>query len=124
MHRTHRFRHLAIATLISLPLIAGAQPSTQASSEPIYGSQLMSQQERDQYRQRMRDAQTTQERDRIRQEHHDQMKDRAKAQGKTLPENPPPYGKGQGWGPGHGKGHGPGYGKGMGPGGVGTPPGG
>lgn len=106
-------RNLAIAALIALPLFASAQ----SSAEPIYGSQLMTQQERSQYRQRMRDAQTAQERDRIRQEHHEQMKERAKAQGKTLPDGPPPYGKGKGWGPGHGKGHGPSYGSGMGPGG-------
>lgn len=111
MPHTQHLKHFVIATMISLPLMSTAQSKT----EPIYGSQLMSQQERDQYRQRMRDAQTAQERDRIRQEHHEQMKERAKAQGKTLPDGPPPHGKGKGWGPGHGKG--------MGPGGGGSPPG-
>ncbi len=110
MPRTHPLKNLLIATMFASPLIAGAQPKAQPNAEPIYGSQLMSPQERDQHRQRMRDAQTAQERDRIRQEHHEQMKERAKAQGKTLPENPPPYGKGQGWGPGQGKGYGPGGG--------------
>lgn len=113
---TPRIRNLAIATLMAMPLAAGAQ----TKAEPIYGSQLMNKQERDQYRQRMRDAQTAQERDRIRQEHHEQMKERAKAQGKTLPDNPPPYGKGKGWGPGHGKGHG--WSKGVGPSGESAPP--
>lgn len=106
MLRTQHLKNLVIATMIALPLTSIAQ----AKSEPIYGSQLMSKQERDQYRQRMRDAQTAQERDRIRQEHHEQMKERAKAQGKTLPDGPPPHGKGKGWGPGHGKGMGPGDG--------------
>lgn len=104
MYLTQKIRHLLIAAMLGLPIVASAE----SKAEPIYGRQLMSQQERDQYRQRMRDAQTAQERDRIRKEHHEQMKERAKAQGKTLPDDPPPYGKGKGHGLGHGKGYGPG----------------
>lgn len=54
----------------------------------IYGYQLMTQQERDEYRARMRAAATQQERDRIRAEHHVQMQARAHERGVTLPEPP------------------------------------
>ena len=78
------------------------------SEEQIYGSQLMTAQERIEYHNKMRAAKTPEERDKLRQEHHDAMQARAKAQGKTLPAEPPPRG---GVGPGAGPGGG-----GMGPG--------
>jgi hypothetical protein len=81
--------------------------------DQIYGSQLMTQQERADYRGRMRAAKTEQERNQIRNEHHERMKARAKARGKSLPDDPPT--KGKGMGPGSG---------GMGPGGGGMRPGG
>ena len=83
--------------------------------EPIYGSQLMTQQERNEYRARMRAAKTVQEREQIRKEHHEQMKVRAKERGVTLPDEPPARGRGGAMGPGSGMGPGPGGG--MGPGG-------
>jgi hypothetical protein len=73
----------------------------------IYGSELMTAQERTEYQARMRAAKTEQEREAIRLEHHNQMQERAKAQGKTLPDMPP-AGMGPGMGPGGGKGMGPG----------------
>jgi len=94
---------------------AGAGSSVFAADEPpVYGSQLMTQQERMEYRQRMRNASSAEERERIRKEHHEQMKIRAKEQGVTLPDEPPPRGGGKGMGPGGGMG--PGMGQGMGPG--------
>ena len=81
--------------------------------ERIYGSELMTEKERNEYRERMRTAKTEQERERIRNEHHEKMRVRAKQKGVTLPDEPP--GKGGGMGPGGG-GQGPGAG-GMGPGG-------
>lgn len=89
-------------------------PSTQQiqtqERERIYGSELMTQQERAEYQSRMRAAKTQQEREAIRLEHHNKMQARAKAQGKTLPDTPPAD-RGPGMGPGGG-------GKGMGPGGA------
>lgn len=79
------------------------------TQDQIYGSQLMTQQERNEYRNRMRSAKTAQEQEQIRAEHHERMKVRAKERGVTLPDKPPA--KGSGMGPG---GMGPG---GMGPGG-------
>lgn len=80
------------------------------TQDRIYGYQLMTQEERTQYRQRMRNATTAQERERIRMEHHKQMQERAKQRGITLPDMPSPRGMG-----GH-----MGTGGGMGPGGMGS----
>lgn len=77
--------------------------------ERIYGSQLMTQQERIEYRNRIRSAKTEQERERIRMEHHKLMQERAKEQGKVIPDNPPS--RGRGMGPGNGMGPGSGRGR-------------
>jgi hypothetical protein len=45
---------------------------------PFYGQQLMTDQEREQLRERLRDAASDQERERIRAEHREQMQDRAR----------------------------------------------
>ena len=68
--------------------------------ERIYGSQLMTQQERNEYRLRMRELKTQQEREQFRKEHHERMKERARERGLTLPDEPPA--RGQGMGPRHG----------------------
>lgn len=81
--------------------------------ERIYGYELMSPQERSEYHNRMRTMKTVQEREAFRDAHHAQMQERARAQGKTLPDMPP-----AGMGPGPGMGPGMmGPGSGMGPGG-------
>ncbi len=107
-----------------------APVQTQAR-EQIYGSQLMTPQERREHSARLRAAKTEQEREQIRQEHHKQMQERAKERGVTLPDEPTPGGKGKGaaTAPGGGKagkcgsgkcgGVGPGGGSGGGPGGGG-----
>jgi hypothetical protein len=86
--------------------------------DQIYGSQLMTPQERLDYRNRMRAAKTQEERDQIRLEHHRQMQERAKARGVTLPDEPParpgrmgPGGMGPGGGMQPGGGMGPGGGR-------------
>jgi len=99
-----------------------AQAKTQ-KQEIIYGSQIMTLAERNQYRAKMRAAKTVEEREQIRKEHHEAMKVRAAERGLTLPDEPPA--RGVGMGPGGGGGMGPGGGgKGMGPGGGGMGPGG
>lgn len=87
------------------------QTQTQ-SRELIYGSQLMTRQERAEYRAKMRSLKTNEEREAFRMEHHQKMQERAKEKGKTLPDMPPAQGGGMG--PGGG---GMGSGGGMGPGG-------
>jgi len=88
--------------------------------EQVYGSQLMTWQEREEYHNRMRAAKSAEEQERIRNEHHERMQERAKAQGLSLPDMPPP--RGAGMGPG-GRGMGPGsggMGGGMSGGGMGS----
>jgi len=77
------------------------------TQDQIYGSQLMTQEERNAYRNQMRNAKTAQEREQIRKEHHEQMKVRAKEKGVTLPDEPPARGMGGGMGPGGGMGGAP-----------------
>ena len=90
-------------------------PDQTRDQDQVYGSQLMTQEERNAYRNRMRAVKTEQEREQIRKEHHEQMKVRAKEKGMTLPDEPPARGRGMGPGKGMGPGTGPGGG-GMGPG--------
>ena len=80
----------------------------------IYGSQMMTQQERNEYRERMRAAKTQEERERVRAEHHERMKERAQARGLSLPDEPR-----SGRGPGSAAGGTMGPGGGMGGGGRG-----
>jgi hypothetical protein len=75
-------------------------PPQAQSQEKIYGSQLMTQQNRVEYRSRMRAAKTSEEREKIRLEHHERMKERAKQRGVTLADEPPA--RGGGMGPGGG----------------------
>jgi hypothetical protein len=63
---------------------------------PIYGSQMMTERERNEYREKMRNAKSLKEREAIRSQHHDQMKERAKSRGIVLPDDPPPRGMGNG----------------------------
>jgi hypothetical protein len=90
-----------------------AQSRQQVSDGDIYGSQLMTQQERNEYRARMQNAQTEQERERIRAEHHERMQARAKERGVTLPDKPPAGRGPAGPGGGTGTGAGPGAGSGR-----------
>jgi hypothetical protein len=72
--------------------------------EQIYGSQLMTQQERDEFRAKMRSAKTAKEREQIRQEHHERMMVRAKERGVNLPSETPAHGGHMGSGGGMGAG--------------------
>ena len=109
------------ASVVTVPVLAAdpardqdqVRTQDQVRDQDIYGSQLMTAQERNEYRTRMRAAKTLEERERIRKEHHEQMKLRAKERGVTLPDEPPA-----------GRGPGSGTGGGMGPGGGGMGPGG
>ena len=109
----------AVAVAVALSLSAMMTLTTpalaQSDDQPVYGSQLMSDQERQTYRSQMRNAATPEERERIRTEHHEQMQKRAKEQGVTLPEMPR-QGMGQGQGMQQGQGQGMQQGQGMGQG--------
>lgn len=126
MTRVLRVSALSVALLCAAaPILADDQDRAQdrdrmenrdMDQERIYGSQLMTPAERDEYRARLRAATTAEERDRIRAEHHEQMKLRAKERGVTLPDEP------RGWDEsGAGRGMGPGMHPGsMGSGGMGS----
>jgi hypothetical protein len=101
------------AAVAALSLTSGVVVAAE-QQEVIYGSHMMTQQERVEYRARMRAANTEEERLRIRAEHHERMKERARERGVTIPDEPPPRGMGGGMGPGMGGGMGPGMGGGMG----------
>lgn len=85
--------------------------------EEIYGSQLMTQQERTEFRAKMRSAKTIEEQQQFRIEHHKAMQERAAARGITLPDQP--VAGGHGMGPGNGM-MGQGGGMGSGGGGMGS----
>lgn len=86
-------------------------------NEPVYGWEMMTNEEREQHRTQMRNATTEQERERLRQENHRRMEERARERGKTLA---PPHSMRvrKSAGPGGGSG-----GPGGGPGGPGGGPG-
>ncbi len=72
-----------------------AKPAAQAgaeSGEQIYGSELMTKEERAEHRAKMRSLKTAAEREAYRKEHHMKMQERAKKMGKTLPDMPPAAG--------------------------------
>lgn len=100
-----------VATIITLGFMT---LSASAANEPVYGSQMMTNQERMEQRTKMNAANTAQEREKVRLEHHDQMQLRAKERGVTLPDTPPAQGAGMRQGAGPGSGMGGGSGGGMG----------
>ena len=102
-------KYLLITTLSGALLLSSGL--AMAADEQIYGSQLMTTQERAEHRERLQAATSEEERNRIRQEHHQRMVIRAKEKGVSLPDKMPARGKGKGTGMG------PGDGSGMGGGG-------
>jgi uncharacterized membrane protein len=101
---------LATALFLSVGIASAADPVQDKAKvqkqEQVYGSQLMTKQERAEYRAKMRAAKTTEEREKIRSEHHEQMQARAKERGVSLPNALPPRGSGMGTGGGMGPGNG------------------
>jgi hypothetical protein len=118
---------LAFAIAMATPVQAQQQkrdqvqtrdPSTHSvppqAEQRAYGWELMSEQERKEHQDRMRSLKTEQEREAFQAEHHKKMQERAKAQGKTLPDMPA-KGAGPELGQGKGQGNVQGQGKGLGP---------
>lgn len=83
---------MAVAGLslaMNFSLAANVQAASKStSSPPMYGSQLMTPEERAEQHNKMCAAKTDEEREQIRKEHHERMQERAKAKGVTLPEMP------------------------------------
>jgi hypothetical protein len=80
----------ALCTALSLPAVNLLAADQDRSQEQLYGSQLMSQEERAEQRARMRSAGTWEEQQRIREEHHERMEQRAEKLGIDLPDEPMP----------------------------------
>lgn len=99
-----------LMTTIALAVLSIGTAMAQDQPQ-IYGSQLMTQQERLEYRNQMRAMKTQEERDTFRLQHHQKMQARAQEKGMTLPDAPPAGGGGMG--PGRAAG-GMGAGQGMG----------
>ena len=78
---------VAGSVLAANPNVNSAQD--QVSDQDIYGSQLMTQEERAAHRAQMQSAKTSAERERVRIEHQTAMQTRAKERGISLPDNSP-----------------------------------
>jgi uncharacterized membrane protein (DUF106 family) len=88
---------------IAILLLGLATPlAVTLAQETVYGYELMTPQERQEHQQKMRSFRTEQEREAYRQEHHKLMQERAREQGKKLPDTPMPRGQGMGGGRGPG----------------------
>lgn len=97
---------MASSLLLVAPGFAADPPVQTQAQEQVYGSQLMTVQERTEYQARMRAAKSAEAREKIRSEHHEAMQVRAREKGLTLPDEPPARGMGGGMGPGGGMGSG------------------
>lgn len=100
-----------LTTTLVLALMSAGSALAQDTAK-VYGSQLMTQQERMEYRNQMRALKTQEERNAFRLEHHKKMQERAAERGLALPDAPPRTGAGMGPGPGGRGGMGPGAGGG------------
>lgn len=83
-------KHILTCCLCAgITLFAAAMPAAAATTEPVKreiipGSELMTSQERERYRQRIRAAATPQEEEKVRADHVQQMQERARVRGLQL----------------------------------------
>ncbi len=81
-------RRTVVSGLASIAAVAwlGLALPVHAEDDFVYGRELMTQQEMTEHRAHMRSLNTEQEREAYRLEHHKLMQERAREQGKTLPD--------------------------------------
>ncbi|MBW2645957.1 MAG: hypothetical protein JRE23_07240 [Deltaproteobacteria bacterium] len=87
---------MVVLSLSSGFAIAAEQEQSQVmeqKQEQMFGSQLMTPEERMEYHNKMRSLKAQEEREEFRLEHHKKMMERAKEKGVTLPETPPAGGR-------------------------------
>lgn len=77
----------AAAIVMASAMVDAADTTAPVKREIIPGSELMTTQERERYRQRMRGAKSTAEQKRIRDDHVKQMQERARLRGLRLPDS-------------------------------------
>lgn len=114
---------LLLAAALLGPLHGSAQaqeaaPSAEpdaAATKPGFGKDIMTPEEREAHRAKMRSFDTEDEREAYRKQHHQRMQERAAERGVALPDEPLPRGHagGAGRGPGAGRGGGAGAGRGA-----------
>ena len=97
-------------------LIAASGLATAQTQEPVYGRQLMTQEEMRKYHERIGSASSDEQRQQIRREHRREMQERAKRKGVVLRDQPIAPGMRAGGGVGSGDGMGPGSDGRSGPG--------
>lgn len=73
----------------TLPTQSQVFTANQEEQNPIYGVQLMTEQERAEFRTRMQAAKTLEEKELIRNENHKAMQERAESNGMVLPDQQP-----------------------------------
>ncbi|MDD4963014.1 MAG: hypothetical protein PHI11_03730 [Gallionella sp.] len=97
---------LTSALLVSsgVALAADVAVQDQTKTQQTTGRQLMTPEEQNGQRTKMRNATSAEERKEIRNEHHEKMKEKAREKGATIPDNPPARGQGGGMGAGQGGG--------------------
>lgn len=88
-------------------MVMGVVSAQADDDEAVYGREMMTEQERMEHRQKMR-SMDGDEREAYRKEHHKTMQERAREQGKSMPDEPGERGKGLNQGQGMGKGMGKG----------------
>ena len=98
----------SILTLALGAALCASLPAVAAPDEPVFGREMMSVEERNEFRERMRAAKSDTEREKLRAEHHQKMLERARERGVTLPAEPPALRRRQGMGSGMGPGAGAG----------------
>lgn len=108
---------LAVAMFFSAGFAVAAdaapgQIQDRAQNRQTAGRTMMTDEERNAQRAKMRSTTSQEERNKVRAEQHEKMKLRAKEKGVTVPDNPPAQGQGGGMGSGIGGGQGGGMGGG------------
>ncbi len=88
---------ISIAAAIASMSLTLSTSGFAQSDAPVYGHQLMTEEERAAHRRKMRNADTDNEREKICTEHRAMMAARAKEKGVDLPRKGPRRGKRRGW---------------------------
>ncbi|MDP2833439.1 MAG: hypothetical protein Q8Q28_09175 [Pseudomonadota bacterium] len=111
LQRTFTLSVLTGALALSIGLALAADPASTPQPAQVYGSQLMTPQERAAHRAKMRTAKTAEEQAQVRAEEHARLKERADQKGLAMPDSPPAVGGGMGPVGGRGGGMGQGGGR-------------
>lgn len=106
MKRALMVSTLATAVTLSIGVALAADPAPgdgkMQMQEQVYGSEMMTLEERAEYRAKIQAAKTGEAREQLRKEHHERMKARASARGVSPSDEPPAKDNGMGGGTGVG----------------------